>query len=88
MIDLELLAQILIVVLGIPSMFLLTSKKKRLRKWGGWIGVASQPAYFYAEIVEEQWGMIVVSAIYAILFVRAVFNNKDDQTNQETREDT
>lgn len=82
----RLVAQIWIVVLSIPSMFLLTSKVKRSRRWGGWLGAASQPGYLYAEFVEQQWGMLIVTAIYTALFIRAIVNNA--QTNTETREDS
>lgn len=69
----ELLCQILIVLLGAPAIWLL-SRLEHWRRWGFVIGVAAQPVWAYTTIVNEQWGMLILTLWYTYSWSMGIYN--------------
>lgn len=69
----ETICQILIVVLGIPSIWLL-SRLERWRRWGFVIGLVAQPVWFYVTIVNGQWGMCMLTTWYTYSWSMGIYN--------------
>ena len=58
-ISVDLIAQIWIVVFGIPSIWLI-SRIESWKRWGYIIGLCSQPAWWYTAIKNEQHGVLIL----------------------------
>jgi hypothetical protein len=66
----------MIVVLGSIAVYLLTSKKAEHRYWGSAAGLASEPFWLLTGW-PDQWGIVVMSVVYAVLYYRGMKNNKE-----------
>lgn len=74
-------SQIMLTTLSILGFFLIARKNK----WGFIISLFSQPFWFYTSIVHRQWGVIVNTSVFTIIFIYGTYNwfcNKE-KTNYE-----
>lgn len=55
-------------VFSVTSLWLLGNGSK----WGPWVGLVSQPIWFYYTIATHQWGLVVSTTIYTIVNIRNV----------------
>jgi hypothetical protein len=56
--------QVAISLLGVGAIALTQSRDQRRRRWASVLGLLAQPAWFYAEWVAHQWGMLFLACIY------------------------
>lgn len=62
----------MIVIGGVVSIWLSQSPAVRSRRWAPIIGLAAQPAWLYASIKAEQYGIATLSLVYAAGWIRGV----------------
>lgn len=66
--------QAVIAVCGTATVLLSQDARPKYRRWACIVGVAAQPAWFYATISAEQWGMVALSVLYTLGWLRGVRN--------------
>jgi len=66
------LDQVGILILG-PTAVFLSQSGARFRKWAPWVGLASQPFWFWSAISAHQWGVFCVSIIYTAAWARGIW---------------
>lgn len=67
--------QIPLAVFSLAATACFNSSNAGVRRWGPLLGLAAQPFWFYAAIVADQWGMVLLSVVYTLLYVRGAWNN-------------
>lgn len=67
--------QALIVVLGILTVVGLTSKRRSMRFAGCITGLVGQIFWFLPTYGAQQWGIVLLVAVYAVFYMRGVRNN-------------
>lgn len=65
----ENISQIAIFVLGITSIILIAKKNK----WGFVIALATQPFWFITSFLNKQWGIFLVSFVYALSWIFGIY---------------
>jgi hypothetical protein len=68
------ITQIGIVFFGPLAIFLVSCKEEKTRRWGYVCGCLSQPFWFWTAIINEQWGILILSFFYAFSWMRGVWN--------------
>lgn len=66
--------QWLIVICGPTAVALSMCRTTHWRRWAPLVGLAAQPAWFYATYSAGQWGMFGVSIVYASAWLFGVYN--------------
>lgn len=64
--------QTAIAVCGVLSIFMSQSASVAQRRWAPIIGLVAQPAWLYASITAEQWGIAALSLVYAAGWARGI----------------
>lgn len=64
--------QIVIALCGVSSLWLSQSPEFNARRWAPIIGLAAQPAWLYASVIAEQWGIAALSLVYAAGWARGL----------------
>ena len=67
--------QIIITVCGIASIWLSQDRTHSRRRWACIIGLAAQPAWFYATWKAGQYGIFALTFVYAAGWARGVWTN-------------
>jgi hypothetical protein len=62
--------QWLIAFCGISTLFLTTSLDYKWRRLASPIGLMAQPAWLYTSIANEQWGIAVLTSVYAFRWLQ------------------
>ena len=62
--------QLVIAVFGVTAVFLSQDGRASRRLWAPVFGLLSQPFWFYATWRAEQWGVFVLSLLYAAAWAR------------------
>lgn len=57
------------------AIWMLTSMHTRIRRWGCWVGLSVQPAWFLAALWADQWGILLVDVWFTIAYIRGIRNN-------------
>ncbi len=68
--DLDLIAQIGIFILGISAIILVSLKNK----WGFVVGLTSQPFFFITAYLNNQWGLFIASIAYTFSWIFGIYN--------------
>lgn len=66
------IAQTIIVVCGVLSVWLSQSPEFAQRRWAPVIGLAAQPAWLWETYNAGQWGIFALSLVYAIGWGRGI----------------
>jgi len=66
------ISQIFIIVLGIPTFFLI-SRPESWRRWGFVLGLISQPFWYYQTITHQQWGIFILSLFYTYTWCQGIY---------------
>lgn len=61
-----------ILTTGALAIWLVQDRRARVRWWGCLIGLAGQPAWAAAAIGAEQWGVLAITGVYAVVWVRGL----------------
>ncbi|MBB6578486.1 hypothetical protein HNP33_002568 [Comamonas odontotermitis] len=67
--------QIAIAVLGAAAAWLSQARSEAFRRWACIFGMLGQPFWFYASWNAEQWGIFVVSVLYALAWMKGLWNH-------------
>lgn len=67
--------QILIGSLGATTIYLTQDPRPAWRRAACLFGLAAQPAWFYATITAQQWGMVAVCVLYTLGWMRGVWHH-------------
>ena len=65
--------QIIILILGCSSIWLV-SRTEDWKKYGYVIGLINQPFWIYTSIVNEQWGIFILSLFYSYSWIMGIYN--------------
>jgi len=65
-VSLEIVCQVMIGVCGLATLFLVTAKDPGMRKLASPMGLLAQPFWIYTTYLHEQWGVLVLTMIYAV----------------------
>lgn len=66
--------QMAIAVFGALAIWMSQSTSPLQQKYAPLLGLAGQPAWIYATIVAEQWGILFLSVLYTLAWCRGVRN--------------
>lgn len=66
------ICQIVIALCGIASVWLSQSPAESSRRWAPVIGLVGQPAWLISSYDAAQWGIFVLSIVYAIGWARGI----------------
>lgn len=69
------MTQLAIVILGGLAIYLLASKRARVRRWGYVSGLASEPFWIHASVTTEQWGVVLLAVWWGWFYFRGAVNN-------------
>lgn len=72
--DVTAVDQIAIALTGVAACWLSQDTRTRFARWACLFGLLSQPFYFYATYVAEQWGMFVASVAFTGAWIRGLYN--------------
>lgn len=64
-----------IVITGLLTIWALGSKSGTMRKWGYITGIIGSPFWFTAGYLSSQWGLVILSVIYFIFYIRGLINH-------------
>lgn len=67
--------QIGIALTGVMAIFLTQSKSESRRRYACLFGMAGQPAWFWAAISAEQWGVTFVCVLYTAAWAKGVWQH-------------
>ena len=67
--------QVGIIVFGITAVYLTQEKKASRRKWASVFGLLSQPFWFYSAYHSGQWGVFVLTFVYALIWAKGFYTN-------------
>lgn len=59
-----LIAQIVIAICGLSSVYLSQDARPAWRRWACIFGLCAQPAWLYATVAAEQWGIVCLVFVY------------------------
>jgi hypothetical protein len=65
--------QIAIAVFGATAAWLSQDSRESFRRWACIFGMIGQPFWFYSSWIAEQWGIFIVSGLYAVAWMRGVW---------------
>lgn len=66
--------QIVIAVCGIASVWLSQDWRRSHQRWACLFGIVAQPFWMYATWHAEQWGIFLLSFVYAAGWIRGIYN--------------
>lgn len=67
--------QAIIAVCGIATVWLSQCRSFTARRWAAPIGLCAQPAWIWATWQAGQWGMLFLSAVYAVAWMRGIYTH-------------
>jgi hypothetical protein len=67
------LSQIMIMICGASAIWLV-GRKEHWKRWGYVIGLIGQPFWFYTTIVNEQWGIFLMTLFYTYSWGQGLYN--------------
>jgi hypothetical protein len=62
--------QLAIVVTGGIAIWLANDPRESWRKWASVVGLAGQPFWFFSLSGADQWGIMILAAIYTVAWAR------------------
>jgi hypothetical protein len=67
--------QLIIAVTGCTSIWLVNDPRHAWRKWACIFGMFGQPFWFYSAWNAQQWGILALTLVYTVSWVRGFRNN-------------
>jgi hypothetical protein len=65
-----LIAQLGLSVFGLTAVYLSQDARASRRRWACIAGLCAQPFWFFETIGSAQWGMVALSAVYTLAWLR------------------
>jgi len=69
----NIIIQTLVFLLGVSSIWFI-GRKEKWSRWGYVFGILAQPLWVYISIIEEQWGILVLSVFYFYSWGQGIYN--------------
>jgi len=69
----DIISQIMIMICGASAIWLV-GRKEYWKRWGYVIGLIGQPFWFYTTIVNEQWGIFLMTLFYTYSWGQGLYN--------------
>ena len=66
--------QVVIGICGLASVWLSQDKRRAVQRWACIFGICAQPFWFYATWKAGQWGIMALTVVYSIGWLRGVWN--------------
>lgn len=66
------IAQTIIAVCGVLSIWMSQSPYASTRRWAPWIGLVAQPFWMWETYHAQQWGIFALSFVYAAGWIRGI----------------
>lgn len=66
--------QIAIGFFGLTALWFVTQKKPWSR-WGYILGLSAQPFWYYTTITHRQWGILLISAAYTLIWLQGFWKH-------------
>ena len=63
-------SQVVICIFGIGSIFMISCLKNR---WGNVVAIFCQPFWFFTTIYNKQWGMVILTVAYTIIWALGIY---------------
>jgi hypothetical protein len=67
------ISQIAIMIFGASAIWLV-SRKEKWNRWGYILGMCGQPFWIYTTIQNEQWGILIMTLVYAYSWAQGIWN--------------
>lgn len=67
--------QTIIALCGMASVWLSQDRRHGWRRWACIIGIAAQPFWLYATWKAEQWGIFLLTFVYAVGWARGIWTH-------------
>lgn len=74
----DLIAQIGVFFTGVIALYLAGSTKRKKRMWAGIVGMIGEPFWLMTAILNEQWPVVLLVAIYFFSWFRVYWNNREE----------
>ena len=65
----------MIAACGLATVWLSQCRSHRARRWAAPIGLIAQPAWIYASWQAQQWGILILSVVYAAGWARGIWTH-------------
>ena len=78
--NIEIISQAIIAITGIIAVFLSGSLNPRIRMYAGISGLLGEPFWFITSYLNNQWGIIILTFIYAIGWGRVFYKNYESSS--------
>jgi hypothetical protein len=59
---------------SLAAIYLVTDKRPAWQRWGPVFGLCSQPFWIYTAYTHEQGGVLAMSVIYTLMWIRGIRN--------------
>jgi hypothetical protein len=66
------LSQIMIFLLGAPALWLI-GRPEKWSRWGFVLGLMAQPFWYYATIVDHQYGILALNVVYTYNWCQGIY---------------
>lgn len=74
----EALCQANILITDMSCSYLSGSKATKWRRFAGAIGIAAQPFWIAAAWIDHQWGLLLLSFWYSVMWIGMFINSKSE----------
>ena len=68
-------SQAVITCTGFLSLYLLASQDPKTRFYAGCVGLFGEPFWFFTAYVNAQYGIILLVAVYGVIWIRLMISN-------------
>ncbi|WP_027064581.1 hypothetical protein [Maribacter sp. Hel_I_7] len=67
------IAQIGIMIFGASAIWFV-GRKESWKRWGYILGLLGQPFWIYSSVVNEQWGILIMTLFYTYSWSQGIYN--------------
>jgi hypothetical protein len=67
------ISQIAIMIFGASAIWFV-SRTEKWKRWGYILGLCGQPFWIYTTIQNEQWGILIMTLVYAYSWAQGIWN--------------
>jgi len=71
-------SQAVITCTGFLSLYLIASQDAKMRMYAGIVGLIGEPFWFTTALINEQWGILPLAAVYGFNWARVVYCNAQE----------
>lgn len=75
MATIDIVCQVFIVVFGATGVFLVSTKKRKTKRWGFLLGLLNQPFWWITTIRHKQWGILILCIWHTFSWANGLRNH-------------